>query len=226
MNTASWWMENGLIPLRLKITCLIRLVVETPSWRFSGTARAWRFGAAKNDNVNSTILTSARTGVKTVCDLVAEQRFFKGLSPAQLHALAENARQTWFEAGEVIFRDGDPANRFYLIVEGKVAFESLAGGGRTALLQNIGAGELLGWSWIFAPYIWRVRARALEPTEAIFFYGTRLLYQCDADHDLGYEMFKRVAEVMMRRLQTTRELLMQKQRAELATTRDWRPGQH
>lgn len=85
---------------------------------------------------------------------------------------------------------------------------------------------MLGWSWMFSPYIWRLRARAIEPTEAIFFYATRLLEQCATDHDLGYEMFKRVAEVMMQRLRTTRQSLMDKHCPELSASSDWRTGQH
>lgn len=170
--------------------------------------------------------TPSKPGVKAVYDLIAEQPFFSGLSRAQLHTLADNTRQTWFEAGELIFHDGDLANRFYLIVEGRVALESSGGTTRTILLQSIGGGELLGWSWMFSPYIWGLRARAIEPTEAIFFYGTRLLEQCATDHDLGYEIFKRVAEVMMQRLRTTRQSRMEKHCPELPASSDWRPGQH
>jgi CRP/FNR family transcriptional regulator, cyclic AMP receptor protein len=55
--------------------------------------------------------------------VVVEQPFFRGLSQAQLRTLADSARQTWFESDELIFREGDTANRFYLIVAGKVALE-------------------------------------------------------------------------------------------------------
>jgi len=142
--------------------------------------------------------------MKTLYDIIAEQPFFRSLNPEHMRQLADNAMQTWFEADELIFREGDVANRFYLIVEGKVTLESSAPNGQPVLLQTLGPGDLLGWSWLFSPYVWRVHARAVEPTEAIFFYGTRLLSACEADHDLGYEMFKRISEVMMHRLQSTR----------------------
>ena len=72
-------------------------------------------------------------------------------------------------------------------------------------VQVIGPGDVLGWSWLFPPYYWHFDARALVPTTAIFFYGTRLREQCEADHDLGYELMKRVTAVVIRRLQATRE---------------------
>jgi CRP/FNR family transcriptional regulator, cyclic AMP receptor protein len=142
--------------------------------------------------------------VKTVYDIITAQPFFNGLSAGHLRTLAGSAMQTWFEADELIFRKDDLANRFYLIVEGKVALESPVSQGDIVLLQTIGASELLGWSWLFSPYVWRLRARAVEPTEAVFFYGSRLREQCESDHDLGYEMFRRISEVMMQRLQIAR----------------------
>ena len=76
-------------------------------------------------------------------------------------------------------------------------------------IQVIEAGDVLGWSWLFPPYSWRFDARTLEPVKAIFFYGTRLREHCEADHDLGYELMKRMAAVVIQRLQATREQLLQ-----------------
>jgi CRP/FNR family cyclic AMP-dependent transcriptional regulator len=76
------------------------------------------------------------------------------------------------------------------------------------LIQIIGAGDVLGWSWLFPPFCWHFDARAVKPTEAIFIYGTRVRELCDEDHDLGYELMKRTAEVVIRRLQATRRHLL------------------
>jgi CRP/FNR family cyclic AMP-dependent transcriptional regulator len=78
---------------------------------------------------------------------------------------------------------------------------------------------------MFSSYIWHLHARAVEPTEAILFYGTRFRELCETDHDLGYEVFRRVAEVMMQRLQTTRRLLLEQHCPDLEASSDWRPGQ-
>ena len=100
------------------------------------------------------------------------------------------------------------ANRFYLIESGKVAVESNDGPDNPVVIETIGAGDLLGWSWMFAPYVWRFTARAIEPTSAIFFYGTILREYCERDHSLGYELFKRMAPVMIKRMQNAREKLV------------------
>jgi CRP/FNR family transcriptional regulator, cyclic AMP receptor protein len=71
---------------------------------------------------------------------------------------------------------------------------------------------VLGWSWLFPPYTWNFTARALTPVRAIFFYGTWLRERCDVEPELGYELMRRTAAVLMRRLQATRQQLIQAQR--------------
>lgn len=137
--------------------------------------------------------------------LVAEHPFLAGMKPAHVDILSECAMETEFAEGQLIFREGDLANRFYLIAEGEVVLESNTRNGRKVTIETLGQGDALGWSWLFPPYYWHFSARALKPTRAIFFYGTRLRAQCDEDHDFGYELMKRMASVVVRRLQSARE---------------------
>jgi CRP/FNR family cyclic AMP-dependent transcriptional regulator len=142
-----------------------------------------------------------------LAERIAEHRLFKELEPRYLSLLAEVAMLKEFAADEVIFREGDPANRFYLILDGEVAIESARRQGAPVVLQTIGRDDVLGWSWLFPPYYWHFDARATKPTKAIFFYGTWLRENCERDHDFGYEMIKRMSAVMMERLQATRRQL-------------------
>jgi CRP/FNR family cyclic AMP-dependent transcriptional regulator len=136
--------------------------------------------------------------------LIAAQPFFKGMKEEHLQTLADSAIQTQFPAGQVIFREGDLVNRFYLIERGKVAVELERRDDDPILLQALGPGQEIGWSWILPPYHEQFTARALEVTEAIFFHGTRLREQCEENHDLGYELMSRMAVVMLHRIQATR----------------------
>jgi CRP/FNR family cyclic AMP-dependent transcriptional regulator len=153
-------------------------------------------------------MTGPSQPARTVEAAVAAHAFLRGLSVDALRALAGNAMFVSYAAGEQIFRENDPANRFYLIERGRVALESRREGNGTALIQIIGPGDVLGWSWLFPPYVWQFDARALEPVEAIFFYGTRLREQCEQDHKLGHELLKRVVAVVIQRLQSARTKLL------------------
>lgn len=141
--------------------------------------------------------------------LIAEQPFFKGLSSSQLKVLADSAMPVEFKPEESIFREGTPANRFYIILEGKVVLESDVNERGVVPIRTLGPGDNLGWSWLFPPYYLHFSARAIEPVKAIFFYGTRLQQQCEDDHELGYELMKRVAEVLIQNLHATQQRLME-----------------
>ena len=142
-------------------------------------------------------------------DIVAESPFFSGLNEAHQKTLVQCAMFQRFAEGEKIFCEGDPANRFYLILDGEIALEADHGEGEPLLIQKVGAGDVLGWSWLFPPYYWHFGARATKPTTAIFFYGTRLRQICEEEPAFGYELMRRIAEVVVQRLQATRKELIE-----------------
>jgi CRP-like cAMP-binding protein len=140
--------------------------------------------------------------------IITSHPFLKGISPHHFRLLTDCAMLTSFQPEEVIFREGDPANRFYLIQNGLVSIECRTQESARKRIQTVSAGDVLGWSWLFAPYYWHFDARALEYTQAVFFYGTPLRAECESDHNLGYELVMRMAEVMAKRLQNTRRQLL------------------
>ncbi len=144
--------------------------------------------------------------------LIRTHPFFKDFDPHQQRLLADCAMEKSFEAGEVIFREGDPANRFYLILEGTVILESYVLDRGRVEIQTIETGDVLGWSWLMPPYYWQFDARAVTPTKAIFFYATPLRDEAENDHQLGYELYKRIAGVMLKRLQAMRRRLLESAR--------------
>lgn len=139
---------------------------------------------------------------------VREHPFLRGLSHDHLSLLADCALPARFKAGETIFRENEKADRFYLITNGKIVLESRAGYGEPVVIETIGARDVLGWSWIMPPYQWHFTARAVEPTEAIFFASPILRQYCQRDHSLGFELHKRASTVMMKRLQAARKKML------------------
>ena len=148
-------------------------------------------------------------GASSLVALVAEQPFFNGLNERQFQLLAESAMVTQFEAGQWIFRQGDPANRFYLILEGTVLIESEVKDRGMIPIRTLGPGDNLAWAWLFPPYYMHFSACAVERTRALFFYATRLREQCDANHELGYQLMKRIAEIVVQNLNATQQRLLE-----------------
>jgi CRP-like cAMP-binding protein len=156
------------------------------------------------------VTEALQTEVQLLRSKIGAHPFFRGLRPGHLSTLAIYAMETDFDRGQMVLKQGDIANRFYLVLEGKVALETRNQDGAPVIIQTIGAGDVLGWSWLFSPYIWRFDARALEPAKAIFFYGTRLREHCEEDPRFGYELMERVAQVAIDRLQALRQRLLER----------------
>jgi len=134
--------------------------------------------------------------------------FFHGMKPEHLSVLIEGAKAVQFKEGDVLFREGEPANQFYLIERGQIALEAHEPAKPTKLVQTLGAGDVLGWSWLFPPFIWHFQARAVEPTSALLLNGAHLLGSAECDREFGYDLMKRLARVVIHRLQATRKQLL------------------
>ncbi|HEX8372684.1 MAG TPA: cyclic nucleotide-binding domain-containing protein [Chthoniobacterales bacterium] len=146
--------------------------------------------------------------MKPIRSLIADHPFLRDLNPSHLDLLSKYAMERTFEEGDLIFKQGDMANRFYLIQSGHVRLSSNTEAGVTSEIETIGTGDVLGWSWLFEPRLWHFDAHALEKTETVFLYATPLLAEFEADPAFGYEMMSRMAAVAIRRLQMTREKLL------------------
>lgn len=145
---------------------------------------------------------------ETMATRVALHPFLAGMNRGQLVLLTDCAVSVRFRSGDLILREGDHADRIYLIETGKVILESGKDHGKPVIVDTITAGDLLGWSWMFPPHVWQFTARAVEPTRAMFFAGAVLREYCERDHSLGYELLKRLTAVMNRRMQNARQKML------------------
>ncbi len=158
--------------------------------------------------MNARSKTSPEIQTEPLGTRVALHPFLAGMNRTQLALLTDCAVARHFNTGQTILREGEFANGFYLIETGRVALESEAGFGESILIETIGAGDLVGWSWMFPPYVWQFTARAIEPTTALFFYAAILREYCEKDHSLGYEVLKRISAVMVKRLQAAHQQML------------------
>jgi CRP/FNR family transcriptional regulator, cyclic AMP receptor protein len=129
--------------------------------------------------------------------LTLQHEIFQGLAADYLALLADCATPVEFPAGSLIFRQGEAANRFYLIRHGKVTVEISAPGKGAITIATLTDQDVLGWSWLFPPYRWLFDARAVATTAAIALDGWCLRGKCEADPALGYELMKRFSAVML-----------------------------
>ena len=113
-----------------------------------------------------------------------------------------------FTHGELLAREGAPADTFYLVRKGRVALTTHVPARGAVVIETLDPGEVVGWSWLFPPYVWHFDARAVDDVRAVAFDGACLRGKCEVDHSLGYTLMGRFAAVMIDRLQHTRLRLL------------------
>jgi CRP/FNR family transcriptional regulator, cyclic AMP receptor protein len=175
--------------------------------RFAKTAKGSATGGERGASPSTKVLqNTARTArdnermrMNTIENLITNHPFALGMKPEHVAELARGAEEREFETGDILFRVGEPADRLFLIVSGSV---ELANGrdGKCAG-DALRAGDVLGWSWLFPPFSWHFTARAAAPTRVIVCNGGHLLVTAEENAAFGYELMKRVAHVVIRRME-------------------------
>ncbi|MFH1459420.1 MAG: cyclic nucleotide-binding domain-containing protein [Candidatus Omnitrophota bacterium] len=140
--------------------------------------------------------------METLEPILKEHSFFKDLDKKYLDIIIGCASNVRFKEGEIILKEGEPADNFYLIRHGKVAIYIAKPS--SIIIQTIGEGDILGWSWLVPPHRYRFSARAFEDTRVIALDGKCLRDKCEKNTDLGYHLLKRFVTVITQRLEATR----------------------
>lgn len=142
--------------------------------------------------------------MKEIGELLEEIHVLRGLDPAYRTLIAGCGRNEVLADGRRLLREGEAATTFFAIRHGAAAVELAAPGGPPLVIETLHEGDVVGWSWLFEPYINQFDVRALSEMRVIAFDGACLRGKCEADHDLGFELMKRFADLIAHRLQATR----------------------
>ncbi|MFE3328917.1 Crp/Fnr family transcriptional regulator [Streptomyces sp. NPDC059176] len=135
-------------------------------------------------------------------------RMTAALSAEHRARLQEVARDVKFHEGARVFEEGRLADRFWIIRSGTVCLDIRVPGRRPAVIENLGFGELVGWSWLFPPYVWQLGAEATTPVRAQEFDALTVRMMMDADPALGSAIGQWVGRVLAHRLHSARVRLL------------------
>ncbi|MEV6294922.1 cyclic nucleotide-binding domain-containing protein [Streptomyces sp. NPDC051896] len=132
----------------------------------------------------------------------------KALEPVHRERLMGIAHEVSFPAGTRLFEEGHRADRFWIVRTGTVALDLHVPGQRPAVIETLGHGELVGWSWHFPPHIWHLGAEAMSPVQAWEFDAEAVRAMCAADAELGRAVAVWVGRVVAQRLHASRVRLL------------------
>lgn len=143
-----------------------------------------------------------------VADYLRSHTIFSDLDPAHTEILAKHVEEQTFAAGDLLFRQMDPAETFYILMDGSIKVEVPSIMGPALVVQTLGADEVLGWSWLMPPYKWTFEAKAESESKVLAFDGKALLQHCEKDNTFGYALMKRFTGLMSQRLHAARMKMM------------------
>jgi len=149
------------------------------------------------------------TNTKDIKALLGETLFFNDLPENNLELLCGCGQLVHFTAGNFMLKEGEEANSLYLIRKGEVSIESHIPGG-VLTVSTVGHNGVVGYSWLFPPYTYRntFDARAITDIAAIQFDGRCLRAKAESDHELGYLLMKRFAEILLKTMQSPRRQIL------------------
>ncbi|MFE9773727.1 cyclic nucleotide-binding domain-containing protein [Streptomyces sp. NPDC005931] len=122
--------------------------------------------------------------------------------------LMQYGREVSFDAGVRLFEEGRRADRFWIIRTGTVALDLHVPGRRAAVIESLGHGELVGWSWQFPPHVWHLGAETTSPVRAWEFDAEAVRELAARDAEFGRAIALWIGRVVSQRLHSTRIRLL------------------
>lgn len=154
--------------------------------------------------------------METLERILREHRLLQGLPDEHVRFMVGCARNVRYQPGQYLNREGDESTAMYLLREGRVALEVHVPGRGVVQVDTLGAGDMVGWSWLVPPYRWEVDARAVEPVRALAFDCPCLREKMETDQMLGYALAKRFLRELHQRLERVRMQRLDVYKAETA----------
>jgi CRP-like cAMP-binding protein len=145
---------------------------------------------------------------QSTAEYLSGHEFFSGFSDDILKFLCECSSTHTIKKGQILFRQGENADKFYVVRNGRISIQMPAIMGPTLEIQALGKSQVLGWSWLISPYKWSFQAKAEEDSELLMFDGAAILARCEQEPKFGYELLKKFATLMSMRLDAARQKMM------------------
>jgi CRP-like cAMP-binding protein len=118
------------------------------------------------------------------------------------------AREVQIPQNTRLFEEGGHADRFWIIRSGTAALDMHVPGRRAPVVETLGIGDLVGWSWLFEPFVWHLGAQTVTAVQAYEFDAVAVRLMCLDDPEFGRAVEHWVGRVLAHRLQAARTRLL------------------
>ena len=145
---------------------------------------------------------------QSITEYLSAHEFFSEFSDDSLKFLCECSSTREIKKGQILFLQGEHADKFYVVRSGRISIQMPAIMGPTLEIQTVDEDQVLGWSWLISPYKWNFQTKAEEDSELLQFDGVAILARCEQEPKFGYELLKKFAGLMSVRLNAARQKMM------------------
>jgi CRP-like cAMP-binding protein len=105
-----------------------------------------------------------------------------------------------FDKDEILFKEGEPADRFYMLKSGSVLLEQMISDKVTACVGSVKPGFSFGWSTMVDNGVYTTDAVCIEASEVYSFKREKINKLFEQDPEMGFLMYQRLLEIIKKRL--------------------------
>jgi CRP-like cAMP-binding protein len=145
---------------------------------------------------------------QSITEYLSAHEFFSEFRDDDLKFLCECSSTREIKKGQILFLQGEHADKFYVVRSGRISIQMPTIMGPTLEIQAVEEDQVLGWSWLISPYKWNFQTKAEEDSELLQFDGAAILARCEQEPKFGYELLKKFAGLMSVRLNAARQKMM------------------
>ena len=124
---------------------------------------------------------------------------FQYLRPDQINAISSAAEEITLNAGAFVFRSGEPAEDFFVVLEGEVRLRLPRPDGRSTLIDEVSQGAVFGSCVCFQIDTYLLNAQCTQDTRLLQINARSLKRLMDADLVMGYAVQSLISRVYFRR---------------------------
>ena len=127
-------------------------------------------------------------------------KIFDELDDRELEIIAKIAKTEELGKDAVLTRAGKPAAQLYLVVKGSVTITTPGPGDTEIRVDEVGPGQIVGWSTLTGPYIYTATTMTAEKSTLIVISGSKLREIFEVNNHIGYRVLKGIGYVVARRM--------------------------
>ncbi len=137
-------------------------------------------------------------------EMLRRYPYFAGTGDESLKQIAMIAEERSVAADTVMFHENDPADEFYIIIEGEVNIQYRLGSGELRTVDTLTPGDLLVWSALVEPHRTTALGTTTKDCRLIAIDAAKLREICTAAPLVGYRLVTQVARLLAHRLEGAR----------------------